>query len=67
MNTPDVLDVLRSSIAAKRVYAEPVHEGPAMEELLLEEEPEPEAEEPAAEAEPEPDWRADADEALRQQ
>ena len=26
MNTPEVLDVLRSSIAAKRVYAEPVHE-----------------------------------------
>jgi hypothetical protein len=36
-----------------------------MEELLSEEAP-PAAEEPA-EAEPEPDWRADADEALRQQ
>jgi large subunit ribosomal protein L9 len=44
--------------------AEPVHEGPAIEELLLEEEPV--AEEPAPEAEPEPDWRADADAALRQ-
>jgi large subunit ribosomal protein L9 len=54
--------------AAEQAAAEPaeaVHEGPAMEELLSEEEP-PAAEEPA-EAEPEPDWRADADEALRQQ
>jgi large subunit ribosomal protein L9 len=49
--------------------AEPAHEGPAIEELLLEEEPEAAAEEPVAEAaaEPEPDWRADADEALRQE
>ena len=44
--------------------AEPVHEGPAIEELLVEE-PEPAA---AAEAEAggeaEPDWRADAEAAL---
>jgi large subunit ribosomal protein L9 len=47
--------------------AEPVHEGPAIEELLLEEEPQPETEEPAPEAEAQPDWRADADAALRQE
>jgi len=50
--------------------AEPVHEGPAIEELLDAEEPH-EAEEPEpaaeAEAEPEPEWRADADAALREQ
>jgi large subunit ribosomal protein L9 len=44
---------------------EPVHEGPAIEELLLEEEPPPVADEPEAEAQP--DWRADADAALRQE
>jgi large subunit ribosomal protein L9 len=43
----------------------PLHEGPAIEELLAEEELP--AEEEAPEAAPEPDWRADADEALRQQ
>jgi large subunit ribosomal protein L9 len=43
----------------------PLHEGPAIEELLAEEEPP--AEEEAPEAAAEPDWRADADEALRQQ
>jgi large subunit ribosomal protein L9 len=47
--------------------AEGAHEGPAIEELLAEEEPAPaQAEEPAAAAEPEPDWRADADAALRE-
>jgi large subunit ribosomal protein L9 len=44
----------------------PLHEGPAIEELIAQEE-EPQAEEAAPEATPEPDWRADADEALRQQ
>jgi len=44
----------------------PLHEGPAIEELIAQEE-EPEAEEAAPDAAPEPDWRADADEALRQQ
>jgi large subunit ribosomal protein L9 len=43
-----------------------LHEGPAIEELIAEAE-EPAAEEAAPEAAPEPDWRADADEALRQQ
>ena len=47
--------------------AEPVHEGPAIEELLLEEEPEAEADAPAPDAEEQPDWRADADAALRQE
>jgi len=61
------LAAMEAAELAAAELAEPVHEGPAIEELLLEEEPEPEAEEPAAEAEPEPDWRADADEALRQQ
>jgi large subunit ribosomal protein L9 len=42
--------------------AEPVHEGPAIEEILASEEEEPAPAE--AEAEPEPDWRADADAAL---
>jgi large subunit ribosomal protein L9 len=40
------------------------HEGPAMEELLAEEEPAAEPAEPEAEAEAEPEWRADADAAL---
>jgi hypothetical protein len=56
--------------AAEIAAAEPaelVHEGPAIEELLLEEEPQPVAEEPAPEAEAQPDWRADADAALRQE
>ena len=47
--------------------AEPVHEGPPIEELLQEEEQPPAAEEPEPEPEAQPDWRADADEALRQQ
>jgi large subunit ribosomal protein L9 len=52
--------------------AEPVHEGPAIEELIAaEDEPVAAEAEPAAEAEaeaePEPDWRADADAALRQE
>jgi large subunit ribosomal protein L9 len=53
----------------KTAAPEAVHEGPAIEELLAEEEPAPaaEAEEPVAEAKPEPDWRADADAALRDQ
>jgi large subunit ribosomal protein L9 len=42
--------------------AEPVHEGPAIEEILASGEEEPAPAE--AEAEPEPDWRADADAAL---
>jgi large subunit ribosomal protein L9 len=46
----------------------PLHEGPAIEELLAaEEEPPAAVEEPAPEAATEPDWRADADAALRQQ
>jgi large subunit ribosomal protein L9 len=57
--------------AAEQQAAEPeapLHEGPAIEELLAEEEEPPvAAEEPAPEAATEPDWRADADAALRQQ
>ena len=57
--------------AAEQQAAEPeapLHEGPAIEELLAQEEEPPAAtEEPAPETEPEPDWRADADAALRQQ
>jgi large subunit ribosomal protein L9 len=56
--------------AAEEQIAEPeapLHEGPAIEELLAEEEPPAASEEPAEQAAPEPDWRADADAALRQQ
>jgi large subunit ribosomal protein L9 len=63
----DELAAMEAAEVAAAEPAEPVHEGPALEELLLEEEPAPAAEEPVAEAEAEPDWRADADEALRQQ
>ena len=61
---------LEAMEAAERgaAEAEPVHEGPAIEELLAEE-PEPETPadaEPEAEAEPEPEWRADAEAALRE-
>jgi large subunit ribosomal protein L9 len=55
--------------AAERAAAEPteqLHEGPAIEELLQQEEPPPAAE-PEPEAEAQPDWRADADAALRQE
>ena len=45
----------------------PLHEGPAIEELIAQEEEPPPAEEAAPDAAPEPDWRADADAALRQQ
>jgi large subunit ribosomal protein L9 len=63
----DELAAMEAAEVAAAEPAEPVHEGPALEELLLEEEPPPAAEEPVAETEPEPDWRADADAALRQQ
>jgi large subunit ribosomal protein L9 len=56
--------------AAEQQAAEPeapLHEGPAIEELLAEEAPPAASEEPAEQAPPEPDWRADADAALRQQ
>jgi large subunit ribosomal protein L9 len=56
--------------AAEQQSAEPeapLHEGPAIEELLAEEEPAAETAEPAEDEAPEPDWRADADAALRQQ
>ncbi len=57
--------------AEEQQAAEPeetLHEGPALEELMREEEPTAADEATSeAEAEPEPDWRADADEALRQQ
>jgi large subunit ribosomal protein L9 len=49
--------------AERPAEPEPVHEGPALEEVLAEEEPaEAEAE---VEAEAEPEWRADAEAALR--
>jgi hypothetical protein len=63
-------DELAAMEAAEQLAAEPeeLHEGPAIEELLRDEEPPPPAaEEPAPEAEPQPDWRADADAALRQE
>jgi hypothetical protein len=63
----DELAAMEAAEVAAAEPAEPVHEGPALEELLLEEEPAPAAEEPVAEAEAEPDWRADADAALRQE
>jgi large subunit ribosomal protein L9 len=58
---------LEAMEAAERGAAEPepLHEGPAIEELAAEE-----AEAPAAEAEasePEPEWRADAEAALREE
>jgi large subunit ribosomal protein L9 len=61
---------LEAMEAAERgpVDAEPVHEGPSIEELEAEEpEPVAAAAEPEAEAEPEPDWRADADAALAEE
>jgi large subunit ribosomal protein L9 len=61
----DELAAMEAAEVAAAEPAEPVHEGPALEELLLEEEPPPAAEEPEAEAQP--DWRADADAALRQE
>jgi large subunit ribosomal protein L9 len=68
-------DELAAMEAAEVKAAEPeetLHEGPAIEELLLAEDepPLPPAEEAAAEAEaaaePGPDWRADAEAALRE-
>jgi large subunit ribosomal protein L9 len=52
---------------AAAAESEALHEGPALEELINEPEPEPQADEPAAAATPEPDWRADADAALREE
>jgi large subunit ribosomal protein L9 len=52
---------------AAAAETETLHEGPELEELIREEEPPAADAEPAADAPPEPDWRADADEALRQQ
>jgi large subunit ribosomal protein L9 len=68
-------DELAAMEAAERQTAEPeaLHEGPALEELLLEAEEEPPpppaaeaATEGEAEAEPVPEWRADAEAALRE-
>ena len=60
-------DELAAMEAAEQRAAEPeapLHEGPAIEELIAaEDEPAAEADEPVAPAEP--DWRADADAALR--
>jgi large subunit ribosomal protein L9 len=59
---------LEAMEAAERGAPEPetAHEGPSMEELVAEEEPE---EAPAEETEPEaePEWRADADAALAEE
>ena len=63
---------LEAMEAAERTTAEPepLHEGPAIEELAAEEpaaeEPEPAPAEADA-AEPEPEWRADAEAALREE
>jgi large subunit ribosomal protein L9 len=63
-------DELAAMEAEEIKAAEPeeaLHEGPAIEELLLAEDEPPPAEEASAEAEaPPPDWRADADAALRE-
>lgn len=58
---------LEAMEAAEEQAVEPEtpHEGPAMEELLAEEEPA--AAEPEDEAEAEPEWRADADAALAEE
>jgi len=63
-------DELAAMEAAEQAAAEPeapVHEGPAIEELIADEDEPEVVEEPAADAPPEPDWRADADAALREQ
>jgi large subunit ribosomal protein L9 len=54
--------------AAERQAAEPepLHEGPALDELLAEE-PEAAPAEAEESAEPEPEWRADAEAALREE
>ena len=64
-------DELAAMEAAELKAAEPeetLHEGPAIEELLLEEEEPPPApaDEAAAEAEAAPEWQADAEAALRE-
>jgi large subunit ribosomal protein L9 len=64
------LAAMEAAEQAAAAPAEPVHEGPAMEELLEAEEPEaPAALEADAEteAEAEPEWRADAEAALREE
>jgi large subunit ribosomal protein L9 len=64
------LAAMEAAEQAAAAPAEPVHEGPAMEELLVAEEPEaPAAVEADAEteAEAEPEWRADAEAALREE
>jgi large subunit ribosomal protein L9 len=64
------LAAMEAAEQAAAAPAEPVHEGPAMEELLEAEEPEaPAAVEADAEteAEAEPEWRADAEAALREE
>jgi len=64
------LAAMEAAEQAEAAPAEPVHEGPAIEELLEAEEPEaPETVESEAEveAEAEPEWRADAEAALREE
>lgn len=56
------LEAMEAAERAEEQPAEPVHEGPSLEELAEEE---PEAEAPAEDPEPEPEWRADAEAALR--
>jgi len=51
--------------AERPAEPEPVHEGPALEEVLAEEEPAEAEVEVELEAEAEPEWRADAEAALR--
>jgi len=62
---PSDAELAALEAAERPAEAEPVHEGPPLEELLAEEEPAVEPEEPETEAEPEPEWRADAEAALR--
>jgi large subunit ribosomal protein L9 len=60
---------LEAMEAAEQQAAEPevLHEGPPLEELVEEPEPEPAAVEAEAGGEAEPDWRADADAALAEE
>jgi large subunit ribosomal protein L9 len=63
----DELEAMEAVERAEQEAAAPAVEEPVYEEYVEEEPAAPAAEaEQQAEAEPEPDWRADADEALRQ-
>jgi large subunit ribosomal protein L9 len=60
----DELQAMEAAEQQAAAPAKPAHEGPAMEELLAEEEPAAAEAEADAGGEAEPEWRADADAAL---